>query len=271
MPGLPDENDDNIYKTVYVVHLFNYCSGIESSNKDKKYHLTYCSPVRTLFSHSHWADAGLIDLTGDKKSGIKDVDEKAEKTQEEALGLGIKAVNAIPRVVMIMYLAAFALTVVQIIFGIVAIFTRWFSFLTAFLAIINTIVLIGVTAMAHIFWGLMVKAINEFDYSKANVGSLSAVMGKQVYGVGWLACALSVVGTVFWVFTICCGSTERGGKTKTKAVGGMFGGGTAYSSVQVDPYTGQQVKHGENVHMGEIEQGYSTDGQRYEAYRHREV
>lgn len=223
---------------MFAIYLWNYCSGTE---RDGKFHIDFCSkPQKELFDqYEHWKIFGLdfangvlnnehykqfkeaggrIDDTfGEDRVGNADKKaeedlKKAEVGAQDTINAATKAIGFLPQMTLSLYLSVLGMTVLSLIFGFISICTRFGSVCTTILSIITTLVLLTAAAASQALWTGVSTGVNKIDFSKFGdneSGRIHSKAGKEIYTLSYIAAALSVFASVFWIFSICCVSTKE--------------------------------------------------------------
>lgn len=128
---------------LYQIHLWNYCNG--TVNKDGVHNITYCSPRQHAFWFNpveEWSlnqTATNASQTGD--SALDNLKSNVTALENKLLGEGAeKSLKAYQRVagwMFAMYTAAFWFLLATLLFGILAIFSRWGSFITWIASVVS--------------------------------------------------------------------------------------------------------------------------------------
>ena len=102
----------------YTVYLENYCSW----NGNDKY--TFCSPRQTEF----WFNP--VEVWGLNGTGV-------ESLFPKELTDGLNTYKDVAKYMFIIYVIALAATIIELLVGITAMFSRWGSFFTTFIAAVS--------------------------------------------------------------------------------------------------------------------------------------
>ncbi|KAF1349990.1 SUR7/PalI family-domain-containing protein [Delphinella strobiligena] len=207
---------------IYQIHLWNYCKGNESSTNSSDIKITSCSKRKTDFwfnplevwnissianetassvtsnSSSNSEISSLISSLSSNETALED--ELLDKSARDAL----KTYKKVSTWMFVAYFATLWLLLAAVIFGILAIFSRWFSFFTWILSIVATILCFGASITATIMFPILTKALKEAldDYG------ITFHTGTHTLAVSWLATAFTLLATLFWLFSICCCSGQ---------------------------------------------------------------
>ena len=206
-------------KDIYHVHLWNYCDGDIANNgtdhrsSDK---ITFCSPRKTYF----WFNP--VEVWGLNNTKIDQVFSK------ELRG-GLSAYKTATKWLFICYVVALIATVVEILVGFLALFSRLGSLATTIVSCVSTVFFVGFALTATILYGTLAGTFN----TALNKYNIRGSLGKNIYVATWLGVAFSVAAGLFWLLSSCCcsGRSEKikgygdGKKGKGESYGGMPGAG----------------------------------------------
>ncbi|KAI9749253.1 MAG: 40S ribosomal protein S23 [Chaenotheca gracillima] len=197
--GLDKAKDAVNLKDIYTISLWNYCDG---TVKDNVYIVEECSKRQTAF----WFDP--LKVWGLDGSPLAKAFPK-EYTD---------AMNAYHKVSTWMfwaYVVAFVATIVELIVGFFAIFSRWGSFATTIVAGIAFLFTIGASITATAMFSTLAGSFNSYlkDYN------IHGSLGKSMFVTTWLAVAFSAGASLFWLLSVCCCSGRSDHKANQKAFG----------------------------------------------------
>ncbi|KAL8704281.1 MAG: hypothetical protein Q9201_002560 [Fulgogasparrea decipioides] len=240
-------------KDFYHVSLWNYCSGDFDNGKDK---ITYCSPHKNQF----WFNP--VEVWGLNNTNI-------DQLFSKELRSGLHAYKQAAKWMFIAYIVALITTIVEILVGFFAIFSRLGSLATTIVSTISSLFIIAFALTATILYATLMGSFNE-ALKKYNIhGSL----GHDMYVVVWLSVAFSFGAGIFWLFSSCCCS----GRSDKIKYGDRAGRKGTYERVE-SPYgyregpvnfhsgPGYQAPH-HGVPLGNVGQ----KGTAYEPYRRADV
>lgn len=280
----------------YDIYLWNYCSSNETDGSDKE-----CSDRQSEFVFdplevwgfeiSNGTDATSTTSSDNAvESAIASVKGQSEEYENQLLGSsGKKALEAYRKVAKWMFIAyqvSFWTTLATIVVGILAIFSRWGSFLTWILAFVSSFFTLAAVLTSTILFSVLVSALNEAleDYG------IKLELGHHALAVCWLGVAFSWGATLFWLFSTCCCSgrsnphhrSNKGGLWNAEPKGQGYGNYGAQRGLKVEktgggyervgsPYTGHD---GDNVPLQQYAAQPAGYGHHYpapagyEPYRH---
>lgn len=109
------------------------------------------------------------------------------------------------KVMWIFYIIAAALLFIQLVIGFCTLGSKLMSCITSIVSLISTILMIIASGLGTGIHSVYRKYFNE----QVNKYGITAKMGKTMLGLTWAASALCLWATVWWLFSICCGSTGR--------------------------------------------------------------
>lgn len=206
--GLDEAKKALNLKDYYTIYLWNYCAW------DGKDQYSYCSPKQAEF----WFNP--VDVWGLNGTGVEALFPKELKD-------GLDAYHTASKWMFVAYVAALITTVLEIVVGVSAIFSRWGSFATTIVSTLSTVCLMGASIVATILFSTLAGSFN----SVLKAYSIKATVGVAMLRVSWLAVAFSLGSGIFWFFSICCCSGRSPyGNRKDKRV-----------RVEKTPYTYERV------------------------------
>lgn len=105
------------------------------------------------------------------------------------------------------YIIALIFTVLEILFGVVAIFSKIGSCVTSIISSVGSVALTIASILATVMWSIVVASFNH----ELKKYGLHASVSTKMLAVTWLAVAFSIASGFFWSLSVCCcGSTDRG-------------------------------------------------------------
>ncbi|KAL8951988.1 MAG: hypothetical protein Q9222_002080 [Ikaeria aurantiellina] len=198
-------------KDFYHVSLWNYCSGDFDNGTDK---VTFCSPRRNEF----WFNP--VEVWGLNNTGVDQIFSKE-------LRHGLDVYKTTAKWMFVAYVVALVATIVEILVGFFALFSRWGSLATTIVSTISSLFVFVFALTATILYATLMGSFND-AVKKYNVhGSL----GHDMYVVMWLAVAFSLGAGMFWLFSSCCCS----GRSNRIKYGDNSGRNGSYERVE-SPY-----------------------------------
>jgi len=236
----------------YTVGLWSYCGQKESDGKTNQ----TCSKAKADF----WFDP--FSIWGLNETAVEQTINSSSLT--DALNTYEKASKA----AWVFYLVALISTIVELAFGVVAIFSRIGSCLTTIVSSISTVSIIMASIIATVMWSLVVASFNT-ELGKYGV---SASLNVSMLAATWLAVAFSMASGFFWFISICCcGSTDRTFHRSPKRARDMNPEKLAYEPVQdpafvSSPYAQQPAAY--NTPQARPTRDFNTA---YEPYRHDQI
>lgn len=291
--------NNNELADIYEIHLWNYCQTNESDTT-----IDYCSSR----SGSFWFDpievwhlnatnttslstpTGSTELPSAVQSEEAKLENNATALETSLLGKsaadGLKAYKDVSKWMFIAYEIAFWTTLATILCGILAIFSRWGSFLTWLFSIVSSLFAFASSLTATILFAVLTGALKTV----LDPYNIKISLGTHALAVTWLGTAFSLGATLFWLFSVCCCSGKsnphhrsnkgalwnaepkgqgyndygRGRGLKVEKTGGYervgspFIGGHDADTVPLTNYPQQPTGYGRGMHPG---------GQ-YEPFRH---
>lgn len=193
----------------YTIYLWNYCSWDGSD----KYQI--CSKREPYFAFDP------VEVWGLESTGI-------QNAFPEELKSGLKAYKAVSKWMFIAYMVALVSTVIELLVGISAIFSRWGSFCTTFFSSLSSLFILAASATATAMFATLLGTFNKIFEAYG----IKASLGPEMMRTTWLAVAFSFGASFFWLLSMCCCSARSpyGGKKDTKRV-----------KVEKTPYTYERV------------------------------
>jgi hypothetical protein len=235
-------------KDFYDIGLWNYCYGNKTSHGD--YEITHCTARQSEFYFDPITVWHLNDTTVD---GVKPV--LPSKLQD-----GINTYRTVAKWMFIGYCIAAGATVVELLVGLLAIFSRLGSLLTSLVSAISFLFTAAATITATALFAIL---MGTFDGALEHFGAHSS-LGKNMLATTWLAVVFSFGSTLFWLLSSCCcsgrspyhGDRRRGGRVTAEKAPYTY-----------DPVGSPMVGGANNAYNG----GYDHHGgqpQAYEPFRH---
>jgi len=202
--GLAEEYDGNVtklfleeleqareklyLKDFYDIGLWNYCYGNKTSDGD--YEVTHCTKPQSEFYFDPVTVWNLNNITVDGVHAVL-----PSKLQD-----GINTYRTVAKWMFIGYCIAGGLTALELLVGLLAIFSRLGSLVTSLVSgasfIFTAAATITATALSAIIVGV-------FDSSLEHFGAHSS-LGANMLAATWLAVVFSAGSTLFWLFSSCC-------------------------------------------------------------------
>ena len=252
-------------KDFYRIHLWNYCDGNFADNGTVKAvsdKVDHCSPHKNYF----WFNP--VEVWGLNNTNI-------DKLFSKELRAGLNTYKTASKWMFVCYIVALIATIVEVIVGFLALFSRLGSVVTTIVSIVSSLFIVGFALTATILYSTLAGTFNT-ALNKYNVkGSL----GKNIYVVTWIGVAFSCAAGLFWLLSSCCCS-GRSDKIKgydnkgSEKHGGAIGAGRFFGKKQ--PYNYQRMGSPEgglpyqSAHGGQHQMGPMGDQRHtaYEPFRH---
>ncbi|WEW59664.1 WD repeat-containing protein 6 [Emydomyces testavorans] len=226
----------------YIVGLWNYCYKDDGKDGYK------CSDKRSKY----WFDP--IDVWGLPSS--------ANDYIPKALSDGLKAYKKVAQWLFIAYAVALASSIVQLVVGISAIFSRWGSLATTIFASVSALFTILASITATALYGIITGAIN----GGLKPFNIKASLGNRMFTITWLATLFAFFGGIFWLFSVCCCSGRSPFDHRDrKGRRGMVAEKTPYTYERVASPYGDKNMGGSSVPLNPMP---PQQGASYEPYRH---
>lgn len=173
-------------KDYYTIYLRGYCGW---NGKDM---YANCSSPKAFF----WFDPITIWGLDSNTTG-----QAIENVLPESLRTGLATYEKVSKVMSIAYLVAAIATVLTLLIGISAIFSRWGSLITTVFATVSWIFLVAGSAIAIALFASLKTVLNkelEKEYG------IVTDIGNKGYVVTWIGSAFALGSGVFWFFSVCC-------------------------------------------------------------------
>ena len=214
-------------KDFYHIHLWNYCDGDftdDHSSHKASDEVTHCSERKNQF----WFDPVEVWHLNNTK---------IDKLFSKELRTGLKTYKTVTKWMFICYVTALIATIVEILVGFLALFSRIGSVLTTVVSIVSSVFIVGFALTATILYSTLAGTFN----SALNKYNIRGSLGKNIYVTTWLGVAFSVAAGLFWLLSACCcsgrsekikgydepsssGVAKHGKGGAFGKVGGLFGG-----------------------------------------------
>lgn len=210
---------------VYTLGMWGYCQGTvsadASTDRDEiigvdKVDFTACSTPKAMYvfdPESFVQDvlnttASLDDVNSLLETlGVDNVD----VTLPEDLLDYENTIRSVSKMIFICTIIGICLTFLQVLFSIGAFFSKGWSCATTVVSIMSFVSLIlgggGATGMYLVVQGIFNDNLNEYGIRAGLSGTFLIFY--------WLAIALNLIALVFWIFSICCGSTRKRSRSHT--------------------------------------------------------
>ncbi|KAK2810666.1 hypothetical protein FQN50_002706 [Emmonsiellopsis sp. PD_5] len=180
----------------YLIGLWNHCYKDEADKEWK------CTDRKTKYYFDPVAEWGLDDS-------------QAEGFLPERLDDGISAYKKVTGWMFVAFVIAFVATLVEILVGISAIFSRWGSLVTTVVSSVSSFFYIAAAVTATALYGILVGAVN----TSLKPYEIKSSLGKNMFATLWIGVAFSLASGLFWLFSVCCcsgrspyGHDDRRGK-----------------------------------------------------------
>ncbi|KAF2437026.1 integral membrane protein [Tothia fuscella] len=207
---------------VYTVYLWNYCSGSKDNSTSGGVKLTQCSSRKAQF----WFNP--VEVWGLNGTGVTDLLPKSIEN-------GLNVYHKVSTWMFIAYTVAFWATVVNVVVGLVAIFSRWGSCVTAVVSAVATLFTFLAALTSTILFSTLVGTFNTALKSYG----IRLTVGTKMMSLDWIAFAFSLGASLFWTISICCCSGKSSHKTKSAEKHG-----SAYSGFGGQKYERLSGNHG---------------------------
>lgn len=260
-------------KDFYHVHLWNYCDGSFKTNGSGGVSddVTFCSAHTNEF----WFNP--VEVWGLNNTGV-------DQFFSKELRDGLDTYKTVSKWMFIAYLVALIATIVEILVGFFALFSRLGSVATTIVSTVSTFFVIAFALTSTILYATLTATFNTALKKYEIHGSL----GHSIYVVIWLAVAFSLASGLFWLFSSCCcsgrsdrikgygdGPTRRGlrqqeGPYHYERVESPLRGGQGYGAPQKGYQSGPGFQ-APNAHHSMPLGNVGQRGTAYEPFRHEDA
>ncbi|GAB7358440.1 hypothetical protein MBLNU230_g2506t1 [Neophaeotheca triangularis] len=247
--------DSDLLAARYDIHLWNYCSANTTLANGTAGEIDHCSdreaqfwfnPVQVwgLSTDGAASDAvdAVADATGEDKNVIEqtvadlkdNVGDLADKVLDESTDGALSTYKHVSKWMFIAYQVSLWVTLGTIVAGILAIFSRWGSFITWILSFVSSFFSFAASLTATILFSVLTGALKGL----LDPYNVEVHLGSRALAVSWLSTVFSLGATFFWLFSICCCSGrsnphhkgQRGGLWKAAPKGGSHDAGSGMGS-----------------------------------------
>lgn len=226
-------------KDFYHIGLWNYCSGdfknntdtFDDKNADKTDDVTNCTSRKAQFWFNPVEVWGLNQTQADAIFG-------------KELTHGLNVYKSVAKWMYISYIITVIATAVEIVVGVLALFSRWGSLATTIVSSISSIFLMSFALTSTILYATLVGTFNH----ALKQYNIHGTVGHNIFVLVWLAVLFSWASGLFWLFSSCCcsGRSDRikgYGDPANNRNGGFRGKQTPYTYERVEsPF----LSHGAN-------------------------
>ncbi|KAK9318552.1 actin cortical patch SUR7/pH-response regulator pali [Lipomyces starkeyi] len=178
----------------FQVGLWNYCQGTISDNV---YTITNCSATHGLF---YFNPISIIE----QNLGISSIDNVPSQVDS-----ALNAVKAVSYVMIILYCVAAIFTTMEFIAGFFSFHSRGGSFCTLIISFLAMACVVAATALATALYFVEARAFND---ANATLGT-TASTDRTTFGIAWGAAVAAILASIFWLVSICCGSTRHSSRS----------------------------------------------------------
>lgn len=181
----------------YHISLWNYCAGnftSNAANSSTSDNVTYCSPHTNEF----WFNP--VEVWGLNNTGV-------DQFFSKELRDGLAAYQTTAKWMFIAYVVALISTIVEILVGFFALFSRWGSLATTIVSSVSSLFYIAFALTSTILYAVLTGTFNSALEKYDIHGSL----GHSIYVTVWLGTAFTLGAGLFWMFSSCCcsGRSDR--------------------------------------------------------------
>ncbi|KAI5282486.1 hypothetical protein KEM54_002700 [Ascosphaera aggregata] len=238
-------------KDWYTIGLWNQCHG--SYKGDEMITEGCSSPHR-----KYWFDPKKEFNLGDIP-----VERLYSADFKEALEAYQKASEALYYI----FIVAFITTILEILVGIGAIFSRWGSFFTTLVSLVAGVFTVALAIYVSVIFPIISGAINN-DLADLKIKSS---IGRRVLACLWIAVLCAAVSFLFWFSSICCCSGKspyghKGDRPRGRGINAAEKG--TYNYERVGPFgPGGAANDGSQVPLTSMA-ATREGGTAYEPFRH---
>lgn len=273
-------------KETYQVYLWNYCTANKTAGD-----IDWCSDRQSSFVFDPVEEFALNSTTAEAPTGTSDADNaiaskinevkgNAKEFEDKVLGdtasTALSTYRKVAKWNFIAYQVSFWTTLITIVVGLLAICSRWGSLCTWIMAVVSLLnsaaaassltnqtqtnisnqVSTLFTFLAALTTTILFSTLSGALHTLLDPYNISVKVGTRALAIAWISTALSIVATLFWLFSICCcsgrsnphhksnknglwnaepkGGDRNGGRRSVMSLGKS---GTAYERVE-SPYMG---------------------------------
>ncbi|KAJ5095840.1 hypothetical protein NUU61_005196 [Penicillium alfredii] len=178
------QNGNSELKDFYSIGLWGYCDGEINNGKTDT---TWCSKPTKAFAF-------------DPIKVWKLNDSQVKNELPEDYTKLMNAYRAVAKWMFAAYVVAFVATLVELLVGIFAIFSRWGSCVTTLVSLVAFFF----TAAASVTATVLYSVMEGSGTAALKAYGIKLDMGKNMYAATWLATVFALGGALFWTFSVCC-------------------------------------------------------------------
>lgn len=183
--ALGDSKSKGLIGDWYTVGLWNYCYGNFTGNNVRTN--IQCSETQAKF----WFDPAKV-------WHLDSVN--VESLYPDGLKHGLNIYRRASDWLYYAFMIAFICSIVALLVGISAIFSRIGSFFTTFVIFIAALLTVATAVTTSVMYPIIVSEINN----ELKQLEIKAKTGGRALAIIWLASAFIVGSFIFWTFSICC-------------------------------------------------------------------
>lgn len=250
--ALQHAKDSGALAQVYQIHLWNYCTettngtAVKCSDKTSGFVFDPVDVWQLNYTATTTGATATSTASNAAQSAINNLKANATALEHQVLGdAGSKALDAYRSVAHWMFIAytiSFWTTLATVLFGFLAIFSRWGSFLTWIASLVSangylllsyriTTANIRESQVSSLFtFGAVLTSTVLFAALAASLEGIlhpygiDLSLGTHALAVTWIAVVCSWVATSFWLFSVCCCSGKSNPHHKSNK-GGLWNAG----------------------------------------------
>ncbi|KAJ8102755.1 actin cortical patch SUR7/pH-response regulator pali [Lipomyces tetrasporus] len=186
---------DPSFPDFYQVGLWNYCQGTISGDV---YTVTNCTTPHGLF---YFNPISVIE----ERLGISEIQNVPSQVDD-----ALNAVRVVSYVMIILYCVSAIFAAMEFIAGFFSFHSRGGSFCTLIISLLALACIVVSTALATALYYVEARAFNDANSTLGTTASTNTT----TFGIAWGAAAAAILATIFWFFSICCGSTRSSRKNE---------------------------------------------------------
>lgn len=247
--ALEQARKDLNLRDFYDIGLWNYCAGNKTSSGG--FDVDYCSPRKAQF----WFNP--VEVWKLNNTGVEDL-------LPDNLQKALNTYKDVSKWMFIAYAVAFVATVVELVVGLTAIFSRLGSLITSLVSGIAFLFTAAASVTSTVLFAVLTGTFN----SALKKYGLHGSMGSHMYVATWLAVAFAAGSGLFWLLSSCCcsGRSPYHGDRRGRRVTAEK---APYTYERVgSPYLGPSSGPAPAYHPGNNVPMQNIRHDAYEPYRH---
>lgn len=178
----------------YTTNLWGYCQGPAESSSVVNSTISKCTAPKALW----WMN--ITEILDDSLSS-----DSLTITLPEEITKYNGTIEAVSKAMFICYFASIGILGITLFAGLFTFKSRSASCCCALLAFVGTLASLLSSGLAT---GMYAVVMSQFNNNTSEYG-MHASLGSKMLGLTWGATASALWGFLWWIFTMCCGSTRR--------------------------------------------------------------